>query len=109
MSTLTSPTPIENPSLSLPGSAGVVGFRDSWPTLRGSRGPAALRSNAKRAMDFVGAPGPPVLSPLLALFALLIKLDSPGPVIFRQRRQGLDGQIFYMLKFRTMRPMPNTS
>ncbi len=39
---------------------------------------------------------------LLLLIALLIKLDSPGPVIFRQRRYGLDGQIIDVHKFRTM-------
>jgi len=43
-----------------------------------------------------------VLSPFLLLIALLIKLSSPGPVIFRQRRYGLDGQIIDVYKFRTM-------
>jgi Undecaprenyl-phosphate glucose phosphotransferase len=44
-----------------------------------------------------------LLSPLLALLALLVKLSSPGPVLFRQERVGLDGKPFEMLKFRTMR------
>ncbi len=43
-----------------------------------------------------------LLSPLLLLIALMIKLSSPGPVIFRQRRYGLDGQIIDVYKFRTM-------
>jgi lipopolysaccharide/colanic/teichoic acid biosynthesis glycosyltransferase len=43
-----------------------------------------------------------VLSPLLALTALLIKLDSPGPVIFWQRRLGKDLRPFSVAKFRTM-------
>jgi lipopolysaccharide/colanic/teichoic acid biosynthesis glycosyltransferase len=43
-----------------------------------------------------------VLSPLLALTALLIKLDSPGPVVFWQRRLGKDLQTFSVAKFRTM-------
>jgi len=43
-----------------------------------------------------------VLSPLLALTALLIKLDSPGPVIFWQRRLGKDLKPFDVAKFRTM-------
>jgi lipopolysaccharide/colanic/teichoic acid biosynthesis glycosyltransferase len=43
-----------------------------------------------------------VLSPLLALTALLIKLDSPGPVVFWQRRLGKDLQPFSVAKFRTM-------
>ena len=45
-----------------------------------------------------------VLAPLLAVIALLVKRGSPGPVLFRQRRVGRDGQDFDMLKFRTMAP-----
>ncbi|NLG72983.1 MAG: exopolysaccharide biosynthesis protein [Chloroflexi bacterium] len=45
-----------------------------------------------------------LLSPLWLLIALWIKLDSPGPVIFRQPRLGQDGRIFPLLKFRTMVP-----
>lgn len=43
-----------------------------------------------------------VLSPLLAIVALVVALESPGPIIFRQRRTGLCGEIFYIYKFRTM-------
>jgi putative colanic acid biosysnthesis UDP-glucose lipid carrier transferase len=43
------------------------------------------------------------LAPLLLLIALAVKAGSPGPVLFRQRRYGLDGEPFDMLKFRTMR------
>ncbi len=39
----------------------------------------------------------------MAVVAVLIKIGSPGPVFYRQRRMGLDGQEFIMLKFRTMR------
>lgn len=46
------------------------------------------------------------LSWFYALLALLVKLDSPGPVLFRQRRVGLDGNSFDCLKFRTMRHEP---
>ena len=42
-------------------------------------------------------------APLLAAIAVLIRLDSPGPVIFRQRRHGCNGREFDVLKFRTMR------
>jgi Undecaprenyl-phosphate glucose phosphotransferase len=42
-------------------------------------------------------------SPLLLLLALLVKLSSRGPTLFRQERVGLDGKAFQMLKFRTMR------
>jgi lipopolysaccharide/colanic/teichoic acid biosynthesis glycosyltransferase len=47
-----------------------------------------------------------VLSPLLALIALLIKLESPGPVFFRQRRVGRDEKPFYIIKFRSMSVAP---
>jgi len=43
-----------------------------------------------------------VLSPLFLLIGLLIKLDSPGPVIFRQKRAGKNGRPFTLFKFRTM-------
>jgi Undecaprenyl-phosphate glucose phosphotransferase len=58
----------------------------------------------KRAMDVVlSAIGLVVLSPLLALIALLVKLTSPGPIFYRQERCGLNGRSFHMLKFRSMR------
>jgi Undecaprenyl-phosphate glucose phosphotransferase len=43
-----------------------------------------------------------LISPLLAAIALAIKIDSPGPVLFRQKRYGFTGKIFEVLKFRTM-------
>ncbi len=43
-----------------------------------------------------------VLSPLLLLIALLIKLESPGPVFYRQDRVGFNGKVFRLLKFRSM-------
>ena len=57
----------------------------------------------KRAMDIVlSLIALFVLSPLLALLALLVKLTSPGPVFYRQERCGLNGKTFYMMKFRSM-------
>jgi lipopolysaccharide/colanic/teichoic acid biosynthesis glycosyltransferase len=59
----------------------------------------------KRALDLLLAgPGVVLLSPLLALAALLIVLDSPGPVFFRQTRVGRGFRPFHILKFRTMVP-----
>lgn len=50
-----------------------------------------------------------VLAPLFAIVALLIKLDSPGPVFFRQQRLGWDGKVINVLKFRTMRQADNAA
>ena len=58
----------------------------------------------KRAFDFVFALiGLIVLAPLLLLLAILVKVDSPGPVFYAQERVGLSGRRFQMYKFRTMR------
>ncbi|WP_018761624.1 sugar transferase [Arthrobacter sp. 135MFCol5.1] len=43
-----------------------------------------------------------VAAPLMALIALLVKLSGPGPVLFKQKRIGIEGKSFYMLKFRSM-------
>jgi exopolysaccharide biosynthesis polyprenyl glycosylphosphotransferase len=61
------------------------------------------RARAKRSFDVVGAIVALVLaSPLLLLTAIAIKLDSRGPVLFRQQRVGKDGEPFDLLKFRSM-------
>ena len=58
---------------------------------------------AKRVFDLLGAAVALVLlAPLLAAIALWIKLDSPGPVLFRQQRVGRHGRPFAIRKFRTM-------
>jgi putative colanic acid biosysnthesis UDP-glucose lipid carrier transferase len=58
----------------------------------------------KRAMDVVlAAVGLVVLSPVFLLVALIIKVDSPGPVLYRQARNGLHGEVFSLIKFRTLR------
>jgi exopolysaccharide biosynthesis polyprenyl glycosylphosphotransferase len=57
----------------------------------------------KHCEDFIVAVGALlVLSPLLLLTALAIKLESPGPVLFRQKRTGKNGRHFWMYKFRSM-------
>lgn len=62
----------------------------------------------KRMMDIVIALSALLFfAPILILTALAIKLDSPGPVIFRQHRNGFNGKQFVMFKFRTMKVQEN--
>ncbi len=57
----------------------------------------------KRALDLtLTIPVLVLLAPLLLVLALLIKLDSPGPVFYRQARVGRDQRVFHMVKFRSM-------
>jgi putative colanic acid biosynthesis UDP-glucose lipid carrier transferase len=68
------------------------------------RGPLTpMEYAAKRTLDVVGAGlALLLLAPLLLAAAIAIKLDSPGPVLFRQQRCGFNGRSFTILKFRTM-------
>ncbi len=76
-------------------------------TIELQRGPRTLFERAtKRVFDMiVAATALVLLLPLFLLTAIAIKLDSPGPVIFRQRRSGFNGRKFPILKFRTMSVM----
>ena len=57
----------------------------------------------KRVIDFIFALGVLVIvSPLLLIIAAAIKLDSRGPIVFKQKRLGKNGKEFWMYKFRTM-------
>ena len=68
-----------------------------------STGMLGINAVAKRIFDLIfSALFLIVVSPVLAVLALLVK-STPGPVLFRQERVGLDGKPFQMLKFRTMR------
>jgi Undecaprenyl-phosphate glucose phosphotransferase len=73
-------------------------------------GPTSSRDRAlKRSMDVLAASTLIVLlSPLLAAFALLIKLDSRGPVLFRQTRHGFNNEPIKVLKFRSMTTFDDT-
>ena len=65
--------------------------------------PFDVRHIVKRAADVVFSAAVLVgLAPLLAAVAVAVKLSSPGPVLYRQRRMGLNGQTFDILKFRSM-------
>jgi lipopolysaccharide/colanic/teichoic acid biosynthesis glycosyltransferase len=64
----------------------------------------------KRAFDLlVAGAATVVLSPVMAAVALIVKLESPGPVLFRQPRVGKDGKPFTVYKFRTMRTGPQST
>ena len=66
--------------------------------------PVARVTWLKRAFDLFGAIcGLLVLAPLMGAIALAIRLDSPGPIFYRQERVGKDGKPFRMIKFRSMR------
>lgn len=58
----------------------------------------------KRIIDFVLAIiGFALLSPIFMIIVILIKIDSKGPILFKQKRFGINRTYFYILKFRTMR------
>jgi lipopolysaccharide/colanic/teichoic acid biosynthesis glycosyltransferase len=62
-----------------------------------------LGGPVKRAFDILFASSALLLlSPLMLLVALLVRLDSPGPILFRQRRTGYRGRPFLIFKFRSM-------
>lgn len=65
---------------------------------------------SKRAFDIVVAGGAlAILSPVLIGLWVLVRLESPGPGLFRQRRGGFQGRPFHILKFRTMRTCESRS
>jgi len=77
----------------MPGSSGV----------RSAVAPAGPYRFAKRALDVAGASiGLLLSSPILIATALAIRIDSPGPALFRQRRIGRGSREFVIVKFRTM-------
>lgn len=86
------------PDATLDGFGGIPVIDLGLPGIHG------WRRIVKRAFDVVSvACGLLLLSPFLGLIALIIKLDSKGPVIYRQPRIGERGQMFTMFKFRSMR------
>jgi lipopolysaccharide/colanic/teichoic acid biosynthesis glycosyltransferase len=71
----------------------------------GERRAGAARGGLPRSVDVaLAAAGLLVASPLLAVAAVAIKLDSRGPALYRQRRAGRDGREFDLYKLRTMHP-----
>ncbi len=89
------------------GSLGVLGLADfkGKQTLVVARGPLRYSDMMKkRALDLaITVPLVILLSPALLLIGMAVKLDSPGPMLFRQDRIGRGNRIFKILKFRSMR------
>lgn len=72
-----------------------------WRDTTAQRG--ALHRTTKRLLDLVIATTALVLlCPAFVAIAVMVRVDSPGPILFRQRRTGLNGRVFRILKFRTM-------
>ncbi|MEJ1968155.1 MAG: exopolysaccharide biosynthesis polyprenyl glycosylphosphotransferase [Rhizomicrobium sp.] len=79
-----------------------------WRPANADAQPKLISPAVKRALDLaIAVPALVLLAPFLALIALIILLDSGGPVFFRQMRLGRDGKPFDIFKFRTMRVMEN--
>jgi lipopolysaccharide/colanic/teichoic acid biosynthesis glycosyltransferase len=77
--------------------------RDRWADTPALTERGNLARVVKRSFDVViSLLALAVLSPLLLLIALLVKADSPGPILFRSLRVGRNGEALWMLKFRTM-------
>lgn len=83
----------------------------NWTPANGQRPPpplttaamAVATSRRKRAFDILFSAGALLFFlPLLLTVAFLVRLETPGPALFRQRRTGLNGVIFTVFKFRTM-------
>ncbi|MGY3146007.1 exopolysaccharide production protein ExoY [Bradyrhizobium sp. USDA 3397] len=91
--------------------ANVVDTRGELPFISAKRrfpahvAPRPVGTGVKRSIDLVlAAFGILLFSPLLLLCCLALILFSPGPLLFRHRRVGFNGQTFDCLKFRTMAP-----
>jgi lipopolysaccharide/colanic/teichoic acid biosynthesis glycosyltransferase len=79
----------------------------SWdndaPTLPAKSLVRHARLCAKRSFDLTAAIfGLFILAPFLLIVSIIIKIESPGPILFRQKRVGMNNELIYMTKFRTM-------
>lgn len=86
------------------GRVDLEALRPSWLIFADGFHCGRMEAWAKRVLDLGFSLGLlAAMAPLLLVIAVTIKLDSPGPVFYRQRRVGLQGRAFSILKFRTMR------
>jgi lipopolysaccharide/colanic/teichoic acid biosynthesis glycosyltransferase len=96
------PALAERGATEIAGAEPVLRFTRWEPSL-GTAGLDSTQATIKRCVDLVVAViGLVITAPVLALLAILVKLDSRGPVLFPQTRVGLGGRPFRMLKLRTM-------
>lgn len=84
--------------------ASGIALVDGRPVISINESPlAGVGRLIKRAVDILGAvTGLVLFGPVMAVIAILVPLSSPGPVLYRQERMGLDGNSFWILKFRSM-------
>jgi Undecaprenyl-phosphate glucose phosphotransferase len=86
----------------------LTNIGDTWTAVVKRAPLSPLEFAAKRCFDVISAiVGLLILLPLMLVTALLIKLDSRGPVFFLQKRNGFNGQTFDIFKFRTMHVLEN--
>lgn len=86
---------------------GQVQLEHLYENSAGSLSPQRVYMKIKHVIDWLAALVAVVLLlPVLLVVAILVKFDSPGPVLFRQERMGYRGQPFRVFKFRTMRHEP---
>jgi sugar transferase (PEP-CTERM system associated) len=86
------------------GKIHIANLRPSWLVFSDGFRTLRIVKTLKRVIDVsVALPGCLLTAFLTPVLALFIKLDSPGPVFYRQERVGENGQVFSLVKFRTMR------
>jgi sugar transferase (PEP-CTERM system associated) len=88
----------------LTGKIAVENLRPSWLIFSSGFRKSKVLNNAKRALDVAAALlGLVLAAPIMAIVALVVKLTSEGPALYRQQRVGQHGRVFNVVKFRSMR------
>jgi sugar transferase (PEP-CTERM system associated) len=88
----------------LTGKIAVENLRPSWLIFSSGFRKSRLVHSAKRALDVAAAlVGLVLAAPIMAIVAIVVKLTSDGPALYRQQRVGVQGRVFNVVKFRSMR------